>query len=138
VRKKGLRGRPGPDARVPDRTGRGKDHFNDPEGRLVARVLDRAVPKKTVTGTQSRTEGPADQHEWQALCEALLMLAHSHAVECRILRERAESLNERLRETEEELRVANRIAEDLYEFFSRTARSVASRKKTHGGRSGGY
>lgn len=71
--------------------------------------------------------------EWQDLCEALLPLAYSHFVECGILRERVKELEKRIREAEEERDTSDRIAEDLYQFFSRTARRVANAKRVFGG-----
>ncbi len=70
--------------------------------------------------------------EWQDLCETLLPLAYSHFVECGILRERVKELEKRLRKAEEDRDRSDRIAEDLYQFFSRTARRVAKRKRTFG------
>lgn len=91
----------------------------DPEGRRVARLPDRAVSKEPVAPDQER----------QDLCEALLMLAYSHFVECKILRERVEKLEKQLRKVEEERDTSDRIAEDLYEFFSRTTQRIAKHKR---------
>ena len=88
----------------------------DSEGRRVARLPGYVG-----------SEEP-DQ-ERQDLCATLLPLAYSHFVECGILRERVKDLEMRLREVEEERDTSNRIAEDLYQFFSRTARRVAGRKR---------
>ncbi len=100
----------------------------DPEGRRVARLSGHEVPEAAKIEKRSRLEEPVSDEEWRDLCRALLMLARSHLAECQILRERVSELSELLREAEEERDVTNRIAEDLYEFFSRTARRSARRK----------
>lgn len=74
----------------------------------------------------------ASNQDWRDLSEALLMLARTHAIECEILRERVENLERRLGEVEEERDTSDRIAEGLYEFFSRTARRHANRARSSG------
>ena len=68
-------------------------------------------------------EGPMELvEELQGFCESLLLLLRSQTVECEVLRER-------LRWTERKLETSENIAEDLYQFFSKTARRVASDKQ---------
>ncbi len=110
----------------------------DPEGRRVARLPGGTVPEDGAEAKPgSRSEellAPPDEDWRQGLCRALLLLAYSHAVECEVLRERVERLGEQLKKVEEERDTSERIAEDLYQFFSRTARKVASRKQAQEGR----
>lgn len=103
----------------------------DVEGRRVAR-LPGGMASEPGTGSEmwSPSEEPtAPGEEWQELCQTLLWLAYSHFVECEVLRERVEELGERVKRVEEERDTSDRIAEDLYQFFSRTARRVANRKR---------
>ena len=94
-------------------------HLANPKGEQVARLPGRALSKEPV-----EPDG-----EWQDLCGALLMLANSHSVECEVLRKRVEKLEKRLGEAEAERATSDRIAEDLYEFFSHTAQRVAKEKR---------
>ena len=91
----------------------------DFEGRRVARLPGHLASKEPM----------APDQEWQGLCESLLMLARSHAIECDVLHERVRELERRLEETKAERDRSDRIAEDLYEFFSRTAQRVARRRR---------
>ncbi len=99
--------------------------LKDSRGCLVARLPGRATP-----------DGPtAPDQEWQGIREAHSTSAYSHYVECTVLREREAEIGERLEQVEEERRGASdRIAEDLYRFFSRMARRVASRKRLYEGK----
>lgn len=49
-----------------------------------------------------------------------LAAGSQHSVEHKFLYERVEELDKRLKEVQEERDTTNRIAEDLYRFFSRT------------------
>jgi hypothetical protein len=112
--------------------------LTDAEGGLVARLQYGVAFEDDAEAEETRnTPGkPAARNEdSQDACEALLLLAYSDFLECRILRERVEELGERLEQVEEERDKSDRIAEDLYTFFSRTARNVARRKRAARGES---
>ncbi len=99
--------------------------LKDSGGCLVARLPGRVTP-----------DGPtAPGQERQGTREAHLTPAYSHYVESTVLREREVELGERLEQVEEERRdTSDRIAQDLYQFFYRMARRVASRKRLYKGK----
>ena len=93
----------------------------DAVGRPVARIAGD-MPTHAAVQAESAAEEPTEQADsWQDLCDALLLLVRSHAVECEFLRERLER-------TEKALDKSERIAEDLYRFFRDTARRSVNSK----------
>ena len=95
----------------------------DALGRPVVRIAGD-MPSRAAVQAESAAEGPIEQAgSWQDLCDALLLLARSHAVECEFLRERLER-------TEKALDQSERIAEDLYQFFRDTAQRSVNPKDT--------
>lgn len=97
----------------------------DAGGRPVARIAGDLSTRAAIEAEGAAEEESTEQaNSRQDLCDALLLLVRSHAVECEFLRERLEH-------TEKALNKSERIAEELYQFFRDTAERSVNSKDTH-------